>query len=115
MPSLRGRAFFWAVVALVVNVPFLLWLLSVPPRASCEDLVGLPFDNCQISHSGRGLTIAVIVFAWLLADAGLGALIYTSWTGSPIGSEAFRRYGGMWGGNPTRLLLWFRIQKWRRE
>lgn len=110
------RMIFWAVVAAAVNLAFLLWFLSIPNKPSCDGLVGLAFDNCRIGHSGHGLTIGVIVFAWGLADIGLAALTYTSWTRQPIGSEDFRRYGGFWGmGGPLGWIWWFRTRKLRHE
>jgi NhaP-type Na+/H+ and K+/H+ antiporter len=98
MPSLRRKAIFWATIALVVNVAFIVWLLSVPSKASCDGLVGIDFDNCLISHSGRGMTIAMIVFAWLFVDGGLAILFYTSWSRPRI---------------PP--FPWFRTRRWRRE
>jgi hypothetical protein len=116
MASRRRKTIFWAGIFVVVNVLFLLWFLSVPAPIDCDGLVGLPVDNCQISQSGRGLTIGMIVFACLFVNGGLALICYTARTGVQIGSEEFRRYGGFWGYlGPVGWLWWSRTRRWRRE
>jgi len=71
----KKRVFTWVI--LVVNILFLLWIVSGLTSASnnCSGMIGSDLDTCQGATAvGAGIGVIVIVFFWALVDVILGVL-----------------------------------------
>ena len=71
----RFRVFTWVI--LVVNVLFLIWIISALGAAgnNCAGLQGDALRACQAGTAvGAGIGTIIILFLWALVDVILGIL-----------------------------------------
>jgi hypothetical protein len=83
----RWRPLTWVIV--VVNALFLVWIVVsvITGSDSCSDKSGTAKDVCDtLAAVGASIGIAVVAFAWALADVILGVLwLVTRPGGRPCG------------------------------
>jgi hypothetical protein len=83
-PMPRWRPFTWIIV--VVNVVFLLWIVSTFAGASdsCSGESGQVKDVCEtLATVGASIGVALVALVWALADVILGVLWLVTRQGRP--------------------------------